>query len=390
MLVLNQPKLNFVVIGNPENRRVTMFQGALANLGQPLAKVVSYLDLISKKVNLIDVVTPNSIVRIDSTGENFEVEKALLTLGAEAKEPLNKTNFSRISIKQTQQLTFNKGLILYPYQWYLGYLELLKIIKEQLNNCPKHWLMNHPDDILLMFDKSLCHNYLLTNNIAVAPSLGQVSCFDELQEKMQKKRWHRVFIKLANGSSASGVVAYQTNGKEHIATTSTKVIKKDSILYLYNSLKLSVYRNLEEIRELIDALCKHYVHVERWMPKASFQNSVFDLRVLVVGKKASHVVVRTSKTPITNLHLLNKRGNLAELQVKIGNSLWKQAMEICESTMELFPKSLYAGIDLMFLSGFNKQLVLEVNAFGDLLPNILYNQLDSYEAQILEILENYD
>lgn len=382
--------LNFVIIGNPENRRITMFQKALEHWQLPKANVVSYLDLVKGVVKLTKIVKPNSIVRIDSPGENFALEQALLALGANAPEPIEKANFARLPKKQVDELTFDQGLIIYPRQWYLGYLEVLKLITKQLADCPKHQLMSVPSDIGMMFDKPLCHNLLLHNQIAVPPSLGYISCFDELQEKMQEKKWNRVFIKLSNGSSASGVVAYQTNGKFHIATTSTKLVKQDSVLKLYNSLKLSIYRQLTDIRELVDNLCKHYVHVEKWLPKAGFQNSAFDLRVLVIGKKASQVVMRTSKSPITNLHLLNKRGDLEKLKLKLKDVIWEKAIGVCEKVMKLFPKSLYAGIDLMFLPNFKEQRVLEINAFGDLLPNALYNQLNSYESEILEVLKTYD
>lgn len=383
MLVTTKIPWNFVIIGNPENRRVTMFQKALSSCSQPIAQVVSYLDLISGKVILPEVVKPNSIIRIDSPGENFAVEKALLVLGAKV---VSNSQFASITAQQAQNLSFNQGLILYPYQWYLGYCKLLENILDQLADCPVHRLMNHPNDIALMFDKRLCQKYLLENNITVAPSLGEISCFDELVEKMKQANWQRVFVKLANSSSASGVVAYQTNGVQHIATTSTKLVKNNRQTQLFNSLKLSTYRSLSEVKELIDLLCQHQIHVERWIPKASFQDGVFDLRVLVIRKKAQQIVVRTSKSPITNLHLLNKRGDLAGLKAKIDPEYWEMAMKTCENTMKLFPNSLYGGLDLLFSRNFKKQFVLEVNAFGDLLPNVLYNQLNSYEAEVLAML----
>ena len=35
--------------------------------------------------------------------------------------------------------------------------------------------------------------------------------------------------------------------------------------------------------ELVNAVCKQRVHVERWLPKASFGGRVFDLRVVVIA-----------------------------------------------------------------------------------------------------------
>jgi glutathione synthase/RimK-type ligase-like ATP-grasp enzyme len=391
--MMSHPKLNFVVIGNPENRRIEMFQAALTRFQQPPAKIISYLDLIKGEQHLSKVVQLNSIVRIESPGENFLLEKALLTIGACELDPLENTqniSFSRLSKKKAQTIDFYKGLILYPRQWYLGYLKAIQIIKNQLASCPKHKLMNNLDDIGIMFDKILCHKRLLDNNINVPFSLGNIFSFDDLQNKMKENRLNKVFIKLSNGSSASGVIAYQTNGNKHIAITSTKLVKENSNIKLYNSLKLNTYSTLKDIKELIDNLSKHCVHVEKWIPKAGFQDRIFDLRVLVIGQKAHQIVVRSSKSPITNLHLLNKRGDLEALKSKLESSMWEKAMVLCQNTMKVFEKSLYAGIDLMFAASFRSQYILEVNAFGDLLPNVLVNQLNSYECEILEVLKTYD
>ena len=49
---------------------------------------------------------------------------------------------------------------------------------------------------------------------------------------------------------------------------------------------------------------------------------------------------------------------------------------------ELFPRSLYFGIDLMFTPSFRHHAVLEVNAYGDLLPGVLDGGDNTYEAEI--------
>jgi hypothetical protein len=72
------------VICNPENRRVELFQNALRNLGLPPARVVAYIDLLAGHVDLSAELMPAAVVRIESPGEDFEVEKALLLAGVEA------------------------------------------------------------------------------------------------------------------------------------------------------------------------------------------------------------------------------------------------------------------------------------------------------------------
>jgi hypothetical protein len=143
-----------------------------------------------------------------------------------------------------------------------------------------------------------------------------------------------------------------------------------------------VYRDWREIAELIDALCRHRVHVEQWLPKAGFDNRTFDLRVVVIAGRACHTVARLSRSPMTNLHLLNERGDEDAVRERVGRAAWDAAMLDCERAMECFPESLYAGIDLLFTSDYRRQAVIEVNAFGDLLPGVFWQGQETYAAEL--------
>src|SRR3954468_855822 len=68
----------FVVAGNPGCRRVALFQEALARRRLPAATLVPYIDLIAGRATLEQVVWPGTVVRLESPGRDFEVEKALL------------------------------------------------------------------------------------------------------------------------------------------------------------------------------------------------------------------------------------------------------------------------------------------------------------------------
>ena len=376
---------HFVVIGNPGGRRVELFQAALNELRLPAAQVVSYLDLLSGKETLPRSVRDGTVVRIESPGKDFEVERALIAAGADAAD--DDERFDRVSRRAAQDLSFERGRILYPRQWYLGYCSTLRLIEKQLAECPPprplpQW-MNSPAEIALMFDKTACHQALGSRGAPVAPSLGAVGSFDELGYRMKERNWRRVFVKLAYGSSASGVVAYQTDGRRHQATTTVETARQNGELRLYNSRRIRIYRDRREIAELINALCRHRVHVEKWLPKAGFDNRTFDLRVVVIAGRACHTVARLSRSPMTNLHLLNERGDEDAVREKVGRAVWDAAMRNCELAMECFPGSLYAGIDLLFTPDYRRQVVLEVNAFGDLLPGVFWQGLETYAAELL-------
>ncbi|HEU0174930.1 MAG TPA: STM4014 family protein [Blastocatellia bacterium] len=375
---------HFVVIGNPGSRRVEFFQAALARLRLTAAHVISYLDLISGKDELPRLVRDGSIVRIESPGKDFEVERALIATGADVAD--GDERFDRVSRREAERLSFERGRILYPRQWYLGYCATLQLIERQLAERPPHRLMNSPAEIALMFDKIACHQSLDSRGVPAPRSLGTVNSFDELDERMRERNCHRVFVKLAYGSSASGVVAYQTDGRRRQATTTVEMTRRNGELHLYNSRRIRVYRDWHEIAELIDALCRHRVHVEQWLPKAGFENRTFDLRVVVIAGRACHTVARLSRSPMTNLHLLNERGDPDGVREKIGPPAWDAAMRDCELAMECFPESLYAGVDLLFTPDFRRRAVIEVNAFGDLLPNALWQGRDTYVSELLSML----
>jgi hypothetical protein len=372
---------HFVVIGNPGSRRVELFQSALNGLRLPAARVVSYLDLLSGKDALPRSVRDGTVVRIESPGKDFEVERALIAAGAGVAD--GDERFDRVSLRAARSLSFERGRILYPRQWYLGYCATLRSIELQLAECPQHWLMNSPAEIALMFDKVSCHQALRSRGAPVAPGIGAVNSFDELVGRMSDLNCHRVFVKLAYGSSASGVVAYRTDGLRRQATTTVEMARYNGELRLYNSRRIRVYRDWREIAELIDALCRHQVHVEQWLPKAGFDNRTFDLRVVVIAGRACHTVARLSRTPITNLHLLNERGDPDAVRESVGAPAWAAAMGACELAMECFPGSLYAGIDLLFTPDHRRQAVIEVNAFGDLLPGVFWRGMDTYAAELL-------
>ena len=81
-------------------------------------------------------------------------------------------------------------------------------------------------------------------------------------------------------------------------------------------------------------------------------------------------MVRTGRSPLTNLHLGNARGDLDALRAAAGPARWAAAMATCEQAAACFPRTLQVGVDLLFAAGWRRHAVGEVNAFGDLLPGL--------------------
>lgn len=368
-----------VVIGNPENRRVTLFQAALAALGWPPARVVSYVDLLSNRIDLADIVPRGAVVRIESPGENFEVEKLLLRRGGEAAEAEGSPYLRPTDL---ERLTFDRGRILYPRQWYLGYVEFLRRSAVRLSDSAPHRLLSAPSEIEVLFDKPRCQQRLAEAGVRVPCFWPVPACYEDVRERLRATDVHRAFVKLAHGSSASGVVALAVDRHGARAVTSVEIVRERGELQLYNSLRVRAYHDDRDIAELVDELCRHRVQFEEWLPKAGLQGLAFDLRVVVIAGHARQTVVRASRTPMTNLHLGNRRGDLQTLIQRMGDARWRAAMEVCERAAASFAGCWHVGIDLLLYPGFRRPTVLEANAFGDLLPGVDDRGQDTYTAEV--------
>src|SRR5262249_18126902 len=159
---------------------------------------------------------------------------------------------------------------------------------------------------------------------------------------------------------ASGVVAFRASGARQEALTTVEMVREGGELRLYNSRLLRRYHQPGEVAELIDALAREGVQVEEWLPKAALGENVFDLRVVVIGSDAGHVVVRMGKGPMTNLHLGNQRGDLSAV-ARMASEAWQAARRTCERAAAVFPGSLLLGVDLLIAPDFRCHAVLEAN-----------------------------
>lgn len=368
---------NFVVVANPENRRVDFLQKALESCNLPPAILITYADLIAEKDNLDRFISPNYIIRFDSPERNFEIEKAILALGANIPG-----KHKKISAKDAVNLEFEKGRIRYPRQWYLGWKHLLQRSIERLN-CA---VMNHPSDIITMFDKPESHRLFVSHDLPVARSLGKIESYEQLREAIDSQNCSRVFVKLANGSSASGVVAYQVHPRGESAITTVERVRENGETLLYNSRRICHYTRREEIEDIIDFLCKEEVQVEEWLPKAKVNNRPFDLRVVVIDGEAQHLVMRIGNSPMTNLHLGSDRAGIDEFLSLVEEENWLAMKQTCEDAAAVFPKSLYCGIDLLVYPDRQRHAIIEINAFGDLIPGTTYNGMDTYRSEIKAVL----
>lgn len=353
------------MVGNPENRRVALFADAVRAAGLPAPRVVAWADVLrARGADFAD----DEIVRIDSPGENDEVDAMLRG----AREPTRVEGSAR---------------------WYARFTAAVRELRGGVR-------LDDPDDLAVLFDKRLCHGVLDAAGVPVpaSPTSGPhgvaVRGWDDVRAAMRGHRMSRLFVKPAHGSSASGVLAVEAGGGGRIrATTSVERAADGS---LYNSLRVRRYEREQDIAAVVDALAPDGLHLERWLPKASQDGRAADLRVVVVAGRATHAVVRTSRWPLTNLHLGGRRGDLraARQAVEAAGARWTDVLGVCERAAACFPRTLCVGVDLLPAVGWRGAAVGEVNAFGDLLPGLTglsgggAEGLDTYGAQVAAVLHD--
>ncbi|MGK3090266.1 STM4014 family protein [Streptomyces sp. WAC01490] len=359
----------FAVVGNPENRRVAFFREAVRAAGLEPARVVSWLQVLRGEAEF----EPGDTVRIDSPGEDAEVERLLRGVD----DPTRVEGSAR---------------------WYAGFLSAVGEVTRAASVAGAE-VLTSPGDIASLFDKRLCHGLLAAAEVPVPPSFtsgpdaAEVRGWSDVRALLREHRMPRAFVKLAHGSSASGVLAVETAGPGRVRASTS--VERDAQGRLFNSLRVRRYTTEAEVGALVDALAPDGLHIERWLPKASQRGRAADLRIVVVGGRATHAVVRTSLSPMTNLHLGGARGDLDEVRAAVSavGGCWREALAICERAAACFPGTLCVGVDLLPAAGWRRFAVGEVNAFGDLLPGLTglpgsgAEGLDTYAAQVAAVLD---
>jgi hypothetical protein len=364
----------FFCLWNPESPRAVSFTGAVFERTGEIPASLAWLDFLNG--HPLPQPQHDLIVRIDSPGKNWPVEKALLSLGASHVRPDWLESI-------TEDLEDDPGRIMASYQHHQGLCHALDQVIHHYQNV--RW-MQHPEDIKMMNDKAACHARLQAAGVRVPRSLGVAHNFDDLIARMDAARKNRVFLKLCHGSSASGTVALERSaGRMQAFSTAKMSDGGPSGTILHNWRAITRYDDLRDIRRLVDAVCRHRAHSEAWLPKAGWQGRRFDVRVVVIGGKARHVVARLSDGPFTNLQFGARRATAEELQAHLGDHSFAAMCAEAERAMACFPHSLYGGVDVLIDA--HKQLahVLEVNAFGDLLPNVRHQGRDTYDWEVSHV-----
>jgi HAD superfamily hydrolase (TIGR01662 family) len=370
----------FCIIGSVEQDvRIQLFQEALRCSGFRPARFISYHEVSRQGSDCLMTLPENTILRIESPHRDFQTYRLFLEAGLESARTESECILNRDGI---ENLSFDKGLILYPRQWYLGFCNLLGSIQKVLEQRRDIDILLRTEDILLMFDKVRCQETIINLGVKAPALIGEISNYDHLVSVIEESGFSRVFVKLRHGSSASGVIALQKRHSDYKVLSTVEMVDGNQGIQLYNTRKLHCYTRTQEISQLINALCKHHAYAEAWFPKIGLEGNTCDCRVVFIHHQSRHVVVRSGKQPITNLHLGCSRSSSETLMNHVGLQNWDRALDNCRLIADGFPHSLYWGADFAFSPDGRTHAVFEVNAFGDLLKDIWHQGKTTYEAEL--------
>lgn len=354
-----------ILIGNPENRRVMLFQEALARAGQAPARVLPWRDLArgpdDVEAAFAELPEEPAPVRIDSFGEDFELDRQLLLRGLD--DVSAHPGIWTADAAELATLAYDHGRIFAPRQHHLGFLRVLRDVDHALARRPWLEVLNVPESIERLFDKRACARTFAAAGVPFPQPLPEARTPEELRESMRETGILRVFVKLTCGSSASCLALYDL--AEGWLFTSME-IEADRF---YNSLRPRRYRDSAAIDHVLAFLLREGSHVEEHVPKARLGGRFFDTRMLTIDGEVAFTIVRKSPHPVTNLHLGGARGTLEELEAAIPRDVIEAAHESCRRVFAAHA-CLHVGIDVMFTAGFDGHRVLEANAFGDLFPGL--------------------
>ncbi len=352
----------WVVLGVSGSKRARGLQHAAAAQGIPL-HLVDWREWLEAPECLTDALQAPCCFKIEPPGDDPQAHLALLNLGC-------------ARLGRSLAAAPERGELAAVDAWFAGFELTMRRLQALLASQPQAQAVNSPDEILAMTDKLQCQYRLRDHGVAVAPLLGAVQGYDHLVEMLDRAGIDRAFVKSRFGSSAAGVVAYRRGGGRQQATTSA-ALQPDG-RRLFNVKRLRSYQRPDDVRRVIDLIAAQQAYVEAWLPKPRAGSGHFDLRVVTFAGRAAHRVARLGQRAMTNLHLDSERADPARL---LSDAELALMVSTAEQAAAAFPRAGIVGFDLVVHRG--TAHVLEANAFGDLLPGLLWQGHDTYATALM-------
>lgn len=366
-----RPSPQLVIIGVPASKRTQLVVDAARSSGFSRIDVLTWRDACEGPW------APESgaLIRFESPSDCLDTLRLILQAGI---EPMQQGNRVPLGCEAIQILQESRGEILHPRQWFLGLQSLLMQIQLRWRGLCLQW-MSTPESIVTAFDKIACLERWESAQLPVPSRYGPVTTYDQLR-RIVPETHARLFIKLRYGYSAMGAVALEWQGEKVRAITTVEVVWSEGRPRLYVTKRPKTLHREFEIAWLIDTLAMEEIVVEKWLPKDRWQGRSYDLRMVMIGGRARHVVGRASPTPFTNLNLDASRISREEIVERMGPKL-TELSSLAQRAVEQLPGAGMLGLDVIVKPRQQGFVLLEANAFGDYLPGLQHEGETTYSAQ---------
>jgi hypothetical protein len=344
-----------VVVGVPGDKRATALERALSKAGREAPIRVSWRDALEDPSSLQTVGRPGDLLRVESPGGDRETWHALARVGG-------------------FETSLTPGEWRPGRAWFGGLARALVAFEA----AAQHLVPTHPAaDVLAMTDKEACDVRLREGGVPMPSVVARPCSVDELRARLKEARIHAVYVKPRWGSSGAGVLAYRWNAHREQLTTTARLVGDR----VWNEKRLHAYSDRASIDRLLSLVIADGAVVQRWVPKAGAAGGPFDLRVLVVDGRIEQRVARVGRGTITNLHIDARRLDADQALAMFGQRRVDAVHDACLRAAACFPQHVAIAIDVM-VDPRGRPFVLECNAWGDYLPGLTSNGLDSYDVQV--------
>lgn len=323
------------------------------------------------------MLVPGGYLRIDTPDQDVRSIGALLAAGADAAAA---AGIETVPAQVETMLAL--GDIGSPGQFAFG-LAAGVTLAERIAYEAGADISTSAADIACAFDKTRTAARFNRAALATPRVLGSINGFDALAEGMRAEKCPRVFVKLRHGSAAAAMIALARHGTQWRAATTAMLV--DGRVRATRAVRQLSDR--DEIARLIDRLAPLGLHVEAWVPKMSIDGQVADVRIVCVDGAGAFPVLRTSRHPMTNLHLGGARYPIERLIARIGAAAWADAMASAWRAAALFPASDAIGIDIAVLNDGRQTRLFEANVFGDFVKDLIVGGQTPYSAQLNRIAQ---
>ncbi|NLT29093.1 MAG: hypothetical protein GXX86_01360 [Propionibacterium sp.] len=318
---------------------------------------VTWPDVLDGAVDWAELLADQPVLRLDSPSDDPATDARLLHLGGDTPGPVGTSRLLRHD------------------RWHAGLAIALSRLDEQLRDAPAHRRLQPSATLLAVFNK-LATAEVLNRAGVPTPTTEYATTVPDALEVLAGRA--QSFVKIRHGSSAAGMIAVRRHGDRWLAHSTYDPATGANVT------RPVTLHGREALTEALTPLVRQGVVIQPWLPKVTAGGGTVDFRVVVIDRRARHVLPRVvSGTPFTNLHLGARRGDPEAIRAQLGADTWHDLLATAEHAVAAFdPPALYAGVDVLVRAGSLRPYVLEVNAFGDFHEGIEVDGQDTYRAEM--------